>query len=142
MTVPIARDIMNESIRVNTILPCIFGTPLLATAPQPVNDALAASVPFPKRLGRPEEYARLALAMIENPYMNGEHVRLDGALRMAPRYKIGSALSYKSGLSSNRDCSLIALAATRCAGQRRGVLASPSPNLSRRPGPPPPPTHP
>ncbi len=85
MTLPIARDLMNEGIRVNTILPGIFDTPLLAAAPQPVKDALAASVPFPKRLGRPEEYARLALAMIENPYMNGEDVRLDGAIRMAPR---------------------------------------------------------
>ncbi|MCM8731857.1 SDR family NAD(P)-dependent oxidoreductase [Hephaestia sp. GCM10023244] len=85
MTLPIARDLMNEGIRVNTILPGIFDTPLLAAAPQPVKDALAASVPFPKRLGRPEEYARLALAMIENPYFNGEDVRLDGAIRMAPR---------------------------------------------------------
>ncbi|HVI99282.1 MAG TPA: SDR family NAD(P)-dependent oxidoreductase [Sphingomonas sp.] len=85
MTLPIARDLMNEGIRVNTILPGIFDTPLMAAAPQQVKDALAASVPFPKRLGRPEEYARLALAMIENSYMNGEHVRLDGAIRMGPR---------------------------------------------------------
>ena len=85
MTLPIARDLMSEGIRVNTILPGIFDTPLLAVAPQQVRDALAASVPFPKRLGRPEEFAALALTMIECGYLNGEDVRLDGAIRMAPR---------------------------------------------------------
>ena len=85
MTLPIARDLMGEGIRVNTILPGIFETPLMLGAPQPVKDALAASVPFPKRLGNPVEYASLALAMVENPYFNGEDVRLDGAIRMAPR---------------------------------------------------------
>jgi NAD(P)-dependent dehydrogenase (short-subunit alcohol dehydrogenase family) len=85
MTLPIARDLMRENIRVNTILPGIFDTPLLAGAPQPVRDALSASVPFPKRLGMPDEFAHLALTMIENGYFNGEDVRLDGAIRMAPR---------------------------------------------------------
>jgi NAD(P)-dependent dehydrogenase (short-subunit alcohol dehydrogenase family) len=85
MTLPIARDLASESIRVNTILPGIFNTPLLAAAPQPVKDALAASVPCPKRLGNPEEYAQLALTMIECGYFNGEDVRLDGGIRMAPR---------------------------------------------------------
>lgn len=85
MTLPIARDLMNEGIRVNTILPGIFDTPLLAAAPQNVRDALAASVPFPKRLGQPDEYAKLALCMIETGYFNGEDVRLDGGIRMAPR---------------------------------------------------------
>lgn len=85
MTLPIARDLMKEGIRVNTILPGIFDTPLLAAAPQNVRDALAASVPFPKRLGMPDEYAKLALCMIETGYFNGEDVRLDGAIRMAPR---------------------------------------------------------
>jgi NAD(P)-dependent dehydrogenase (short-subunit alcohol dehydrogenase family) len=85
MTLPIARDLMGEGIRINTILPGIFDTPLLAQSPQHVRDALAASVPFPKRLGVPAEYARLALMMIENGYFNGEDVRLDGAIRMAPR---------------------------------------------------------
>jgi NAD(P)-dependent dehydrogenase (short-subunit alcohol dehydrogenase family) len=85
MTLPIARDLMGEGIRVNTILPGIFNTPLMNAAPQPVKDALAASVPFPKRLGNPPEYAHLALTMIENDYFNGEDVRLDGAIRMAPR---------------------------------------------------------
>ena len=85
MTLPIARDLMNEGVRVNTILPGIFETPLLRGLPQPAQDALAAAVPFPKRLGRPDEYAQLALAMIENDYWNGEDVRLDGALRMGPR---------------------------------------------------------
>lgn len=85
MTLPIARDLMGEGIRVNTILPGIFNTPLMNAAPQQVKDALAASVPFPKRLGYPEEYAKLALAMIDNDYFNGEDVRLDGGIRMAPR---------------------------------------------------------
>lgn len=85
MTLPIARDLMNEGIRVNTILPGIFETPLMAAAPPQVKEALAASVPFPKRLGRPQEYAHLALTMIENGYFNGEDVRLDGSIRMAPR---------------------------------------------------------
>ena len=85
MTLPIARDLGNENIRVNTILPGIFDTPLLAGAPQPVRDALGASVLNPKRLGNPAEYANLALCMIENGYFNGEDVRLDGGIRMAPR---------------------------------------------------------
>jgi len=85
MTLPIARDLMAEGIRVNTILPGIFDTPLLAGAPQKVRDALSASVPFPKRLGQPDEYANLAMCMIETGYFNGEDVRLDGAIRMAPR---------------------------------------------------------
>ena len=85
MTLPIARDLMGEGIRINTILPGIFETPLMQGAPQNVKDALAASVPFPKRLGNPPEYANLALTMIENSYFNGEDVRLDGAIRMAPR---------------------------------------------------------
>lgn len=85
MTLPIARDLMQEGIRVNTILPGIFNTPLMNAAPPQVKEALAASVPFPKRLGNPEEYAHLALTMIENGYFNGEDVRLDGAIRMAPR---------------------------------------------------------
>ena len=85
MTLPIARDLMTEAIRVNTILPGLFDTPLLQGAPDNVKAALAASVPFPKRLGRPEEYADLAIFMIGNGYMNGESVRIDGAIRMAPR---------------------------------------------------------
>lgn len=85
MTLPIARDLMSEGIRVNTILPGIFDTPLLQGAPENVKAALSASVPFPKRLGAPEEYASLALEMCRNGYFNGESVRLDGAIRMAPR---------------------------------------------------------
>jgi NAD(P)-dependent dehydrogenase (short-subunit alcohol dehydrogenase family) len=85
MTLPIARDLMGEGIRVNTILPGILGTPMLAGLPQNVQDSLAATVPFPKRLGRPEEYADTVLFLIGNEYMNGATVRLDGALRMAPR---------------------------------------------------------
>lgn len=85
MTLPIARDLASEGIRVNTILPGIFDTPLLQAAPENVKAALAAQVPFPKRLGRPEEYASLALEMCRNSYFNGEDVRLDGAIRMSPR---------------------------------------------------------
>jgi NAD(P)-dependent dehydrogenase (short-subunit alcohol dehydrogenase family) len=85
MALPIARDLMGEGIRVNTILPGVFETPMVAMMPQNVKDALAAQVPFPKRLGQAAEYARLAVFMAENVYLNGEYVRLDGAIRMAPR---------------------------------------------------------
>ncbi|MCI3131152.1 SDR family NAD(P)-dependent oxidoreductase [Phenylobacterium aquaticum] len=85
MTLTVARDLSSEAIRVNTILPGIFDTPLLGRAPEAVKAALAAQVPFPKRLGQPEEYAQLAETMITNAYFNGEDVRLDGAIRMAPR---------------------------------------------------------
>jgi NAD(P)-dependent dehydrogenase (short-subunit alcohol dehydrogenase family) len=85
MTLAIARDLMSEGIRVNTILPGIFDTPLLGALPDEVKAGLAASIPFPKRLGTPAEYASLALEMLANGYFNGESVRLDGAIRMAPR---------------------------------------------------------
>jgi NAD(P)-dependent dehydrogenase (short-subunit alcohol dehydrogenase family) len=85
MTLPIARDLSSEGIRVNTILPGIFNTPLLQGAPENVKAALGASVLFPKRLGGPEEYASLAVEMCRNSYFNGEDVRLDGGIRMAPR---------------------------------------------------------
>ena len=85
MTLPIARDLMNDGIRVNTILPGIFDTPLMSRAPDNIKEALAASVPFPKRFGRPEEYADMVLALIRNAYVNGEDIRLDGAIRMPPR---------------------------------------------------------
>ena len=85
MTLPVARDLARELIRVNTILPGIFDTPLLQGAPDNVKAALAASVPNPARLGSPEDYASLALEMCRNSYFNGEDVRLDGAIRMAPR---------------------------------------------------------
>jgi NAD(P)-dependent dehydrogenase (short-subunit alcohol dehydrogenase family) len=85
MTLPIARDLSGDGVRVNTILPGIFNTPLLAAAPEAVKAALGASVPFPKRLGNPEEFASLAVEMVRNGYFNGETVRLDGAIRMAPR---------------------------------------------------------
>jgi NAD(P)-dependent dehydrogenase (short-subunit alcohol dehydrogenase family) len=85
MTLPIARDLMGEGIRVNTIHPGIFDTPLLASAAENVKAALSASVPFPKRLGDPQEFAALVEAMLTIRYFNGESVRLDGAIRMAPR---------------------------------------------------------
>jgi NAD(P)-dependent dehydrogenase (short-subunit alcohol dehydrogenase family) len=85
MALPIARDLMNDGVRVNTILPGVFKTPMVAMMPPNVQEALGAQVPFPKRLGMPEEYARLACFMVENPYLNAEAVRLDGGIRMAPR---------------------------------------------------------
>ena len=85
MTLPIARDLMAEGIRVNTILPGIFNTPLMNAVPEHVKVALAASVPFPTRFGHPGEYASLAVEICRNSYFNGEDVRLDGAIRMAPR---------------------------------------------------------
>ncbi|MDB5667293.1 MAG: family oxidoreductase [Alphaproteobacteria bacterium] len=85
MALPIARDLMGEGIRVNTILPGVFKTPMVAMMPEKVQDALGAQVPFPKRLGQAEEYARLAVFMAETVYLNAEYVRLDGGIRMAPR---------------------------------------------------------
>ena len=85
MTLPIARDFMQEGIRINSIQPGIFATPLLAGLPEKAQESLAAAVPFPKRLGRPEEYAALVLTMIETGYFNGASVRLDGAIRMPPK---------------------------------------------------------
>jgi len=85
MALPIARDLMNDGIRVNTILPGVFKTPMVAMMPPNVQDALGAQVPFPKRLGQPSEYAELACFLIENTYMNAAAVRLDGGIRMAPR---------------------------------------------------------
>jgi len=85
LTLPLARDLSNVGIRVMTIAPGLFDTPLLAALPEEVKASLGAMVPFPKRLGKPAEYAQLARQIIENPMLNGEVVRLDGAIRMAPR---------------------------------------------------------
>ncbi|MBX2805047.1 MAG: SDR family oxidoreductase [Hyphomicrobiales bacterium] len=85
MTLPIARDLMGEQIRVNTILPGLFMTPMMKGLPEKIQDALAVSVPFPKRLGRPEEFAALVLHLAINDYFNGECIRLDGAIRLPPR---------------------------------------------------------
>jgi NAD(P)-dependent dehydrogenase (short-subunit alcohol dehydrogenase family) len=85
VTLVVARDLAQEGIRCNTIMPGLFNTPLLQGAPEAVKQALGAQVPFPPRLGNPNEYASLALQMITNGYFNGETVRLDGAIRMAPR---------------------------------------------------------
>jgi NAD(P)-dependent dehydrogenase (short-subunit alcohol dehydrogenase family) len=85
MTLPIARDLARSGIRNMTIAPGIFGTPMLFGMPQEVQDALAASVPFPSRLGRPDDYAKLVKHIIENDMLNGEVIRLDGAIRLAPR---------------------------------------------------------
>jgi NAD(P)-dependent dehydrogenase (short-subunit alcohol dehydrogenase family) len=85
LTLPAARELARFGIRVMAIAPGIFGTPMLLAMPQEVQDSLAASIPFPSRLGRPEEYAALALHIIGNPMLNGETIRLDGAIRMAPR---------------------------------------------------------
>ncbi len=85
MTLPIARDLSREGIRVVTIAPGIFDTPLLASLPEPARVSLGQQVPFPSRLGRPEEYAQLAQHIIENEMLNGEVIRLDGAIRMSPK---------------------------------------------------------
>jgi 3-hydroxyacyl-CoA dehydrogenase/3-hydroxy-2-methylbutyryl-CoA dehydrogenase len=84
MTLPMARDLMNNGIRVNTIAPGLYDTPLLASLPDKVRGFLATLVPFPSRLGHPDEFAHMVQALIENPMMNGEIVRVDGALRMPP----------------------------------------------------------
>ena len=85
LTLPAAREFARSGIRVCTIAPGLFGTPLLLNMPQPIQDSLAATVPFPARFGHPEEYARLVLAIVDNPMLNGETIRLDGALRMQPK---------------------------------------------------------
>ena len=85
MTLPAARDLSGVGIRVNTIAPGLFDTPLLAALPEEARTALGQTIPFPKRLGLPDEYAALALHVIENSMLNGETIRLDGALRMAPK---------------------------------------------------------
>lgn len=85
LTLVAARDLASWQIRVNTIAPGIFDTPMLARLREDIRDGLAASVPFPKRLGDPADYAQLAVSIIENPYLNGETIWLDGAIRLAPR---------------------------------------------------------
>jgi 3-hydroxyacyl-CoA dehydrogenase / 3-hydroxy-2-methylbutyryl-CoA dehydrogenase len=85
MTLPAARDLSSSGIRVVTIAPGLFNTPLFALLPQEQRDALGATVPFPNRLGEPPEFAQLVQSIVENPMLNGEVIRLDGALRMAPR---------------------------------------------------------
>jgi NAD(P)-dependent dehydrogenase (short-subunit alcohol dehydrogenase family) len=85
LVLPMARDLMDLGIRINSIMPGIFATPLMLRASDKVLNSLAASVPFPKRLGKPEEYASLALELAKNSYFNGQCIRLDGGIRMAPR---------------------------------------------------------
>lgn len=85
MTLPMARDLAQHGIRVCTVAPGLFATPLMKQLPEPVQQSLAASIPFPSRLGKPEEFAQLACHIVTNSHLNGEVIRLDGALRMAPR---------------------------------------------------------
>ena len=85
MTLPIARDLYRDGIRVNTIAPGIFNTPMMQLLPQAARDSLGAQVPFPKRMGEPPEFAHLCCAIIENPYLNAQAIRLDGAIRMGPK---------------------------------------------------------
>ena len=85
MTLPVARDLAPLGIRCMTIAPGIFGTPMIFGMPQQVQDSLAASIPFPSRLGRPEDYAKLVHQIITNDMLNGETIRLDGAIRMPPK---------------------------------------------------------
>nr|MCU0514483.1 SDR family NAD(P)-dependent oxidoreductase [Anaerolineae bacterium] len=85
MTLPMARDLARDGVRVVTIAPGLFDTPLLGTLPEEARAALGQQVPFPARLGSPAEYAHLARAIVENPMLNGETIRLDGAIRLSPR---------------------------------------------------------
>tara|TARA_R110000824_G_scaffold261737_2_gene450499 strand:- start:257 stop:655 length:399 start_codon:yes stop_codon:yes gene_type:complete len=85
LVLPIARDLMNEGVRINSIMPGIFATPPMMGVPEKVLESLAASVPFPKRLGNPAEFASLVLEFVRNTYFNGQNIRLDGAIRMPPR---------------------------------------------------------
>ena len=85
MTLPMARELARFGIRVNTVAPGIFWTPMVDGMPEAVQQSLSASIPFPSRLGRPEEFADLVAYILGNPYLNGETIRLDGALRMSPR---------------------------------------------------------
>lgn len=85
LVLPIARDLMNEGVRINSIMPGIFATPPMMGVPEKVLESLAASVPFPKRLGNPPEFASLVLEFVRNTYFNGQNIRLDGAIRMPPR---------------------------------------------------------
>ena len=85
LTLPAARDMAGRGVRVNTIAPGLFDTPLLGALPEEQRQALGAGIPFPQRLGRPEEYGQLACQIVENTMLNGEAIRLDGALRMPPR---------------------------------------------------------
>ncbi|EJC63211.1 3-hydroxyacyl-CoA dehydrogenase [Alcaligenes ammonioxydans] len=85
LTLPLARDLAQTGIRVMTIAPGIFGTPMMFAMPQEVQDSLAASIPFPSRLGRPEDFSQLVQSIINNEMLNGETIRLDGAIRMAPK---------------------------------------------------------
>jgi NAD(P)-dependent dehydrogenase (short-subunit alcohol dehydrogenase family) len=85
MTLPAARDVASKGVRVMTIAPGLFDTPLLAALPEAARESLGASIPFPSRLGRPEEYALLVGQIVANPMLNGETIRLDGAIRMAPK---------------------------------------------------------
>ena len=85
LTLPVARDLMDYGIRINTIMPGIFDTPMLAALPDNVRDAIAENIPFPRRLGQTEEFAKLALSIINNSYLNGESIRLDGGVRLAAK---------------------------------------------------------
>lgn len=85
LVLPIARDLMNEGVRINSIMPGIFATPPMLGVPEKVLENLSASVPFPKRLGNPDEFGSLVLELVRNTYFNGQNIRLDGAIRMPPR---------------------------------------------------------
>jgi NAD(P)-dependent dehydrogenase (short-subunit alcohol dehydrogenase family) len=85
MTLPAARELARYGIRVVAIAPGLFGTPMVTTMPQEVQDTVIATIPFPRRFGKPEEYARMALSILDNPMLNGSVIRLDAALRMQAR---------------------------------------------------------
>jgi NAD(P)-dependent dehydrogenase (short-subunit alcohol dehydrogenase family) len=85
LTLPVARELASKGVRVMTVAPGLFETPMMASLPDAAREALASVTPFPSRLGRPEEYAELVAHIVANPMLNGEVIRLDGAVRLAPR---------------------------------------------------------
>ena len=140
MTLPIARELAQFGIRVNAIAPGVFMTPMMAGLPQAAQDSLGASVPFPARLGQPAEYAALAIHIIENGYLNGETIRIDGALRMAPKIpgvcRAGRKRWTEQGGSRARSRSSPARRPASAGRRRRCSIAraprSPRPTATKR----------
>ena len=115
MTLPIARDLAREGIRVVTIAPGLFDTPLLAMLPEEAKKSLGAQVPHPARLGKPDEYGALAVHIVENPMLNGEVIRLDGAIRMAPYARRGDSTMIRTKFTET-SASTIRSCRAACSG--------------------------